>query len=167
MEKPGSRPTQPRQLIIDTPDALRLRDRWREIGITLFFWLLLLYLWQPLLSALAWYFQSYVFYHQMIELDGYEALSSVAVDYILLILLFDAIFLVWARINLWRFRDKERRGPVPDTLLLEHCLYFNVEAKDVETWRGYKQMVVSFDEKGGIISATPSSLAAFRGLTHK
>lgn len=167
MEEPGSRPTQPRELIIDSPDALRLRDRWAEVSITLFFWLLMLYLWQPLLSALAWYFQSYVLYRHMIELGGYKAFSESALDYILFILLLDCIFLIWARINLWRFRDKERRGPVPDTSLLEHCLYFNVAARDVETWRSYKQMVVSFDEEGGITSATPSSLAAYPDLTGK
>jgi hypothetical protein len=69
---------------------------------------------------------------------------------------------LWARINQWRFRDNERRGPVPDTSLLEHCLYLDVEPLDVEQWRTYHQMVVRFNEDGTIVDAVPVSLAEFR-----
>jgi biofilm PGA synthesis protein PgaD len=149
-------------LIINSRDSLRLRDRWTEVGVTLFFWLFLLYLWQPLLSFLAWFFQGYVFYHHMIDLGGYASFASSARDYLLFILLLDGIFLIWARVNFWRFRDNERRGPVSDTSLQEHCDFFNANIESVEQWRHYKRMVVSFDEEGTIVTAWSGSLAEFK-----
>ncbi len=162
MDKSGQGATQPRQLIINSRDSLRLRDRWTEVGVTLFFWLLLLYLWQPLLSFLAWFFQGYVFYHHMIDLGGYASFASSALDYLLFILLLDGIFLIWARVNLWRFRDNERRGPVPDTTLQEHCHFFNVDVAAVEQWRLSKRLVVDFDDGGAIVNAWSGSLEEFK-----
>jgi biofilm PGA synthesis protein PgaD len=156
MEKSGPGLTKPRQLIINSRGSLRLRDRWAEVGVTLFFWLLLIYMWQPLLSVLAWFFQGYVFYHHMVTLEGYQSFSDSVLRYFLLILLFGGVFLLWARINLWRFRGNERRETPPDTLLLEQSLYFNVDPVAVQQWRCYKRMVVAFDEQGNMVNAVSS-----------
>jgi poly-beta-1,6-N-acetyl-D-glucosamine biosynthesis protein PgaD len=89
----------------------------------------------------------------MVTLDGYQSFSESVLRYFLLILLFDGVFLLWARINLWRFRGNERRETPPDSLLLEQSLYFNVDPVAVQQWREYKNMVVAFDEKGNIANA--------------
>ena len=162
MEKPRPRLAKPEQLIIEHRPSLRWRDRVAEVGITLFFWLLLLYLWQPLLSFLAWWFQGYVFYRHMINLGGYRGFAENALWYVLWICTIDGVYLVWARVNQWRFRDKERRGRVPDTELTAHCALFGVAPVDVEQWRHYKRMVVSFDDAGNINTAENSTLADFR-----
>ena len=158
MEKSGQGLTKPRQLIINSRSTMRLRDRWTEVGITLFFWFLLIYLWQPLLSVIAWFFQGYIFYNQMVILDGYQSFSESALHYFFLILLFDGVFLLWARVNFWRFHDNERRQAPPDTLLSEQSLFFNVDPVSVQQWRCYKHMVVAFDEKGNIANAVLSPL---------
>lgn len=160
MEKPGSGPAKPQQLIIDTPEVLRRRDRWAEVGITLFFWVLLLYLWQPLLSFLAWFVQGYVLYEQMVTLGGYQSFVDSALNYLLAILLFDGVFLLWARVNQWRFRGNEKRRAVPDTSLLQQCLFFNVDATAVTEWRQHRQLVVHFDEAGGIVAVDPGGRPA-------
>lgn len=154
MEKPGSRPSQ-HQLIINSPSILRLRDRFTEVGLTLFFWMLMLYLWQPVLSMLAWLFQGYVFFHHMIKLSGYAGFAESAFNFCLTILITNAVLLVWARINMWRFRNRDRRTerPMPTTSLLEHCLYFDVEPTQVEQWRQYRRMTVFFNDDGSIKDA--------------
>ncbi len=162
MEEPGSRPTEPRQLIIESPSVLRLKDRIAEVGFTLFFWLLMLYLWQPFLSFLAWMFQAYVFYRHMFDLGGYQAFMENAVNYLRLIWIIDGTFLIWALLNKARFRKVERRSRVESTSILEHAMYCNVDAKAVEQWRTYRQMVVTFGDDGYISGATEESLAAFQ-----
>lgn len=164
MEKSGSRVTEHRELIIESPSILRLKDRFAEVGITLFFWMLMLYLWQPVFSLLGWLFQGYAFYHHMMDLGGYQAFGDIALTYVWLIILIDGTFLIWARINQLRFRGVERRKQVADTSLLEHALYCNVDARDVERWREYRQMVVTFGDDGYISGATPEPLASFRGV---
>lgn len=154
MEKPGSRSSQ-HQLIINSPSILRVRDRFTDAGLTLFFWALMLYLWQPVLSMLAWLFQGYVFFHHMISLSGYGGFAKAALGYFQIIFLSNIALLTWARLNMWRFRNKDRRATrsMPTTSLLEHCLYFNVEPQQVEQWRNYRCMTVFFNNDGSIKDA--------------
>jgi len=137
---------------------LTLKDRFAEVSITLFFWLLLLYMWQPLVSFFAWMFQGYVSYQHMFYLGGYHAVLAILKKYLLIITSTVGVLFLWALYNQWRFRGKERRKAVPDTLLLEHALYCNVDARDVLCWRQYKQMVVTFGEGGYISGATEGAL---------
>ncbi len=162
MDESRSRVTEPRQLIIDSPSVLRLKDRFAEVSITLFFWLVLLYLWQPVFSLLAWLFQGYAFYRHMFDLGGYGAFGKVALEYLMIICLIDGIFLLWAVVNRLRFRKKDRRQRVTDTSLLEHSLYCRVQPQDVEQWREYRQMVVAFGDDGYISGVTQESLASFK-----
>lgn len=164
MEESRSRVTEPRQLIIDSPSVLRLKDRFAEVSITLFFWLVLLYLWQPVFSLLAWLFQGYSFYRHMYALGGYHAFGVVALNYLWLIFLIDGVFLFWAITNQLRFRKTDRRQRVADTSLLEQSLYCNVPAVSVEQWRTYRQMVVSFGDDGYISGVSEESLASFRSI---
>ncbi len=49
-------------LIIESPGLLGTRRRLTEVGVTLAFWFALLYLWQPLVSLLAWFIQGGLVY---------------------------------------------------------------------------------------------------------
>jgi biofilm PGA synthesis protein PgaD len=162
MEESRSRVTEPRQLIIEAPSVLTLKDRIAEVGVTLFFWLLLLYLWQPVLSFLAWMFQGYVSYRHMFSLGGYRAVLDILQSYVSYIGLMTGLLFVWAFYNQLRFGGNERRQKIPDTSLLEHALYCNVNPEDVLRWRKYDQMVVTFGEDGYISGATEESLASFK-----
>ncbi|MBK8675978.1 MAG: poly-beta-1,6-N-acetyl-D-glucosamine biosynthesis protein PgaD [Cellvibrionales bacterium] len=103
MEESRSRVTEPRQLIIEAPSVLTLKDRIAEVGVTLFFWLLLLYLWQPVLSFLAWMFQGYVSYRHMFSLGGYRAVLDILQSYVSYIGLMTGLLFVWAFYNQLRF----------------------------------------------------------------
>ena len=162
MEKSGSRSTEPRQLIIESPSILTVKDRFAEVGITLFFWLLLLYMWQPLISFLAWMFQGYVSYKHMLYLGGYHAVLDIGKKYLLIVASMVGVLFLWVLYNQWRFRGKERRRNVPNTSLLEHALYCNVDEHDVLRWHKFDQMVVTFGNDGYISGVTKESLASFR-----
>jgi biofilm PGA synthesis protein PgaD len=102
-------------LIINRPDWVTRGQQVTAVGTTLFFWFALLYLWQPLISLIAWAFNVKLFYSHMVVLGGYETFLDVWKAYALVIVLMGGSLIVWARINQWRFRGAERRTAIPRT----------------------------------------------------
>jgi biofilm PGA synthesis protein PgaD len=100
------------ELIINQPDLVPAGQKFTAMGITLFFWGALLYLWQPLISILAWGLNIDLFYSHMILLGGYEAFLQLLAGYLEVIVALGGGLIIWARINLWRFRGKDRRRGV-------------------------------------------------------
>lgn len=98
-----------RDLIIDRPDLVPPGQKLTAMGITLLFWAALLYLWQPLLSLIAWGLNLQLFYNHMILLDGYRIFLRLLSFYLVVIVCLGGGLILWARINQWRFRGKERR----------------------------------------------------------
>ncbi len=98
-----------RELIIDRPDLVRPGQKLTAMGITLFFWGLLFYLWQPLLSLIAWGLNIHLFYNHMILLGGHRVFLRLLTFYLSVIACLGGGLILWARINQWRFRGKERR----------------------------------------------------------
>ena len=97
-------------LIINRPDWLSKGQQVTAVGATLFFWFALFYLWQPAISLVAWAFNVKLFYSHMVVLGGYETFLSVWMNYALVIAIMGGSLLLWARINQWRFRGRERRN---------------------------------------------------------
>ena len=98
------------QFIINDSYGLKPGQKFTAIGITLLFWALLLYLWQPLISLLAWWLNIKLFYNHMIVLGGYQAFLEVALFYLTVIFILGGGLIFWARVNLWRFRGKKMRN---------------------------------------------------------
>ena len=98
------------QFIIDDSHGLKSGQKLTAVGITLLFWAILLYLWQPLISLLAWWLNIKLFYNHMIVLGGYQAFLEVALFYLTVIFILGGGLILWARINLWRFRGKKMRN---------------------------------------------------------
>ena len=70
MDKSRSRYANPEErlkegLIISRPELKDARHRIAEVGVTLFFWGVMLFLWQPLISLLAWLFAIHFLYEHM------------------------------------------------------------------------------------------------------
>jgi biofilm PGA synthesis protein PgaD len=105
----------PRDLIIERPDLVKPGHKLTAMGITLFFWGALLYLWQPLLSLIAWGLNIQLFYNHMILLGGHRVFLQLLGFYLSVILCLGGGLILWARINQWRFRGKERRLARRDT----------------------------------------------------
>src|SRR5690625_5279565 len=102
------------ELIIDQPHLVRPGQKATALGVTLLFWGMLLYLWQPLISLVAWGFNIRLFHSHMIILGGYQALVDQLLPYALVIACLGTALLLWARLQQWRFSGEGRRRASPE-----------------------------------------------------
>ncbi|MEQ9451775.1 MAG: poly-beta-1,6-N-acetyl-D-glucosamine biosynthesis protein PgaD [Pseudomonadales bacterium] len=144
---PKGPPQQPseeskRPLIIERPDLQTLSQRWGYRSVTLFCWLLWLYLFVPLLSFLAWLTGlSYAYRLLLQDLDVSELWSMLSF-YALGIAILAGTYLLWALYSYLRFRNVERRQGTPladlETLAASH----NLKPEQVQAWqRANKQTI--------------------------
>lgn len=142
-------------LIIDRPDLVSPGQKVTAWGITLLFWAALLYLWQPLLSVLAWWLNIRLFYNHMILLGGYRTFLDLLAMYLATIAVLGGGLILWARINQWRFRGKERRTGIGATNLVTLSSNYGLEPNDIDFATQHKIVAITFenDEK---ISVTVS-----------
>jgi biofilm PGA synthesis protein PgaD len=143
-------PDEKPSLIIDRPDWVRPGQKFTALGVTLVFWGALLYLWQPLLSLLAWGLNIHLFYNHMIVMGGYEAFLNLLAFYALVILILGGGLILWARINLWRFRGKNRRNGVFFTEEEKLCRDFEVSAEQLAELRAAQKLTVKLTPDGRI-----------------
>ena len=115
-----------KDLIIDKPDSLKTHHKVTYLSVTFIFWVIVVYLWQPLISLVAWYFGFELFYDHMIELGGYKEFANILLIYFQIIVLLGAVFLTWAKINEYRFKGKSRRKLVAVVTDSEIATYFGV-----------------------------------------
>ncbi len=134
------------KLIIDDRDELKMPHRLTAWGITLLFWGVMLYLWQPLISMLAWAFQIKLFYKHMVVLGGYEDFLALILAYAVVIICMGAVLLLWARINQWRFRGREKRQRMADVTAAQVAAHFGVEKAQLKQWQQSKCLRVTLDE---------------------
>lgn len=139
-------------LIINRPDLVPPGQKFTAWGVTLFFWGALLYLWQPLLSLLAWGLNIRLFYNHMILLGGYEALVQLAAEYAEVIAMLGGGLILWARINLWRFRGKDRRRGMGDTNMQKLMEEFGVTEATLSASLDSRIVKISATPQGKIIS---------------
>lgn len=133
-----------KSLIIDRPDLVPPGQKLTAWGITLFFWGALLYLWQPLLSLLAWGLNIQLFYNHMILLGGYRTFFDLLVKYLITITILGGGLIVWARINQWRFRGKERRTGIGATDMELLSADFGLALEEIEALANDKVISVTF-----------------------
>ncbi|MFT3930530.1 MAG: poly-beta-1,6-N-acetyl-D-glucosamine biosynthesis protein PgaD [Spongiibacteraceae bacterium] len=133
-----------KSLIINRPDLVPPGQKLTAWGITLFFWAALLYLWQPLLSLLAWGLNIQLFYNHMILLGGYRTFLDLLVKYLITISILGGGLIVWARINQWRFRGKERRTGIGATDMKSLATSFGLGLEEIEAFAGSKVVSVTF-----------------------
>lgn len=139
-------------LIIDRPEWVSKGQRLTAMGATLFFWFVLLYLWQPAISLLAWAFNIKLFYSHMVVLGGYEIFLDVWLRYLVVISLLGGSLLCWAKINEWRFKNVERRTGITATDDARLCSSFGIEQSQLEQWRGLKNVRLAIDPNSQVES---------------
>lgn len=96
-------------LIIERPDLQSWPLVLGSRLITAALWVLYVYLWLPLLTLIGWVLGIKVAYDEMIASGGIDLVFSMWFFFASVIALIGAVLLGWARINLYRFRDMERR----------------------------------------------------------
>jgi biofilm PGA synthesis protein PgaD len=142
------KPEQKESLIIDRPDWVRPGEKLTALGVTLLFWGALLYLWQPLLSLLAWGLNIHLFYNHMVVMGGYQAFLNLLFFYSMVILVLGGGLILWARINLWRFRGKTRRRGIFITDEAQMCQEFSVDPAELEQLRGARRLTLKLTPEG-------------------
>lgn len=149
-DSPANKPQKAREkhpLIIEEPDSLRLPHKITAVTLTLLFWGILLYLWQPLISMVAWALNIKLFYNHMIVLGGYHNFLALVIDYLIVISIMGGVLIVWARVNLWRFRGKDRRKRPDDASPEELAQFFNVSAEQLQQWQTMNSLEVSLNDE--------------------
>jgi biofilm PGA synthesis protein PgaD len=138
----------PESLIINRPDLVPSTQKWTAWGITLFFWGALAYLWQPLLSLIAWGFNIRLFYNHMILLGGYHTFLQLVWFYLKVIAVLGGGLILWARINQWRFRGKERRQSLGDTDIHRLLTTYGVSSVELNAASQSRIVTVGFATNG-------------------
>lgn len=139
------------RFIIDESSQLHTGQKATAWGITVLFWGAFLYLLQPILSIIAWWLNIRVFYHQMLLLGGYQAFIETSVFYITVIVLLGGSLILWGRINLWRFKNKETRmaSSIAENDII--AANFGLEANDLDQYQAQKRVYLRFDKEGNVI----------------
>jgi biofilm PGA synthesis protein PgaD len=133
-------------LIIDRADLVPPGQKATALGITLLFWGALLYLWQPLVSVIAWGLNIHLFYNHMILLGGYRTFLDLLMKYLAVIAVLGGGLILWARINQWRFRGKERRTGIDATDMAALCASYGLEPSDGDVLRSRRVTVTFVDD---------------------
>jgi poly-beta-1,6-N-acetyl-D-glucosamine biosynthesis protein PgaD len=139
------------RFIIDESSQLQTGQKATAWGITILFWGAFLYLLQPILSIIAWWLNIRIFYHQMLLLGGYQAFVETSIFYITVIAILGGSLILWGRINLWRFKDKETRlaSRVADNTAI--AADFGVDLDQLNRFQQQKKIYLRFDEDGKVV----------------
>jgi len=138
------------QLIINKPQALNLQNKITSVSITFVFWIVLFYLWQPLISLIAWSFGFKVFYEHMIILGGFEGFLEMLTLYVVIISILGGTLISWALYNRFRFKNKTKRGVVDCVSPQDMADFFKVDANLQMKWKKEKNLTVFITEENAI-----------------
>jgi poly-beta-1,6-N-acetyl-D-glucosamine biosynthesis protein PgaD len=106
-----------RPLIIERPDLQTTVQRYGYASLTLFGWVLWLYLFVPLLSLGAWVVGGALIYERLLtDLDD-PALTEQLIRSLVFIVSFSTAYLLWAFYNYLRWRGPDRRRSAPSVTL--------------------------------------------------
>lgn len=156
MDKPRPRVTAAtsQAIIIESPSLQTLQQQFASSLLTLIFWGLWLYLFMPLFSFAAWFFGVQIFYHHMIILQGYEGLFYLLKWYTLFFGGLCGSLLLWARINFFRFRNKENRKQVDYTTTNELASHFKQSVSRLAILQKCKKMTLHFSKDGLLLNGS-------------
>ena len=147
------------ELIINKKDSLRAHHKVTYFSVTFIFWVFILYLWQPLISLIAWYFGFQLFYEHMIELGGYQAfIDSLKLDF-QIIAASCITLIVWGKVNQWRFRGKCRRTGGRKVRQDEVAEYFKVEPSSLHEMMKLKNITLQISDDKVITSPNIKDLS--------
>ena len=150
-------------LIIDRPDLQTLAQRYGFLTLTFFFWFAWIYLWLPLISVLAWFFELRIVYDQMVLLQGAQSLFDNLRVYRWVFLCIAGVYVTWALVNNWRFRGRSRRSEVDAVPMRDIAQVFGLEPHALGEHQNAKTVTITHDEFGQINAVHPTpSLHAHR-----
>lgn len=145
----------PEDVIIQAPDRLRLPHHLTGATLTVFFWGLAIWLCQPLFTLAAWYLNISIASEQMADNDGWQALTQLAVAYGGSIIVMCSVLLVWARVQQWRFRGKEKRSWPVELSNEEVAQWFGTDPFARRHWMRLRHNNVYFNDATRALTVRP------------
>lgn len=142
------------ELIINKPHALNIQNKLTSISFTFVMWVVIFYLWQPLISLIAWSFGFKIFYEHMIILGGFEGFFEMFKIYISTIFILGGGLILWAYSNKLRFRGKIRRTKTNKVTAIDIAGFFQVDENDQSQWKNEKNLTITITEANQITVAT-------------
>ncbi|WP_394752402.1 poly-beta-1,6-N-acetyl-D-glucosamine biosynthesis protein PgaD [Crenothrix sp.] len=147
-----------KELIINTPSVLNLKQRSASGFFSFIFWLLWFYLWIPLSTFLGWYLGFDLIHFQIIELKHNAKFIEELYFFAQALTLFGLSFAIWVAYNYYRFRDIERRSQAFHVSTKQLAEHYKVDISKLIEHQASKYVSVSFDEDGNITSHTSINL---------
>jgi biofilm PGA synthesis protein PgaD len=138
-------------LIIHNAGAVKSHQKFTAAGITLLFWGALLYMWQPLISAVAWAFHIKLFYEHMIVLGGYNAFLQLAAFYVITAGSLMLSLFTWAKVNQFRFSGKDKRNEITQVSDANMANWFDVPVQHLVDWKQAKRVQIQLNDAGDIV----------------
>ena len=137
-------------LIINNPDALKRHHKITSVGVTLIFWMIVIYLWQPLISLVAWAFGYKLFYEHMLILGGLEGFIEMLVYYLIIVAILGGGLILWAVVNKLRFKNRVRRSGVPAVKPEWVAEHFKITPAEQAVWANSKNLTITISEDSEI-----------------
>lgn len=147
-----------KELIINTPSILSLKQKSSSAFLSFIFWVLWFYLWIPLTSLIGWYFGGDLVYRQIIELNQNKEFIEELYFFGKALTIFGVSFGIWVAYNYYRFRNIERRGQARHVTSKDLADHFNVNLFTLLEHQKAQYISVSFDEDGKITNHTSINL---------
>ncbi|OGV48666.1 MAG: poly-beta-1,6-N-acetyl-D-glucosamine biosynthesis protein PgaD [Lentisphaerae bacterium GWF2_44_16] len=118
-------------LIIERTDIFSKVRQYSSWTYNVAAWAIWLMLMRPLIVIFLWYLGFKIARFQMIELEGFRNLHFFMYALLAVSCIFLAM-LTWNRYNVFLFRGKERRKPLPDCTDADFAAYYKITQSDVE-----------------------------------
>lgn len=147
-----------KELIINTPSILNLKQKSSSAFLSFIFWLIWFYLWIPLSTFLSWYMGFDLIHFQIIELKHNAKFFGELYFFGKVLTVFGLSFAAWVSYNYYRFRYIERRGQAFHVVGKDLADHFNVNLFSLIEQQSSKYISVSFDDDGNIINHESISL---------
>lgn len=142
------------QYIINKSSKLSWLRKLTAFSLSLLFWCILFYLWQPLLITFLDYFEIGQVVEREILAARVNTLIETFVSYGIVVLILAITFIIWAKYNQINYGRNEKRTfrkNIPDQDIAE---YFKIPENDLKHWQQQKNLTVSLSEQNDISVTT-------------
>ena len=149
-------------VLIILPNKVTASHKLLALGLTLFFWGAMLWLWSPLITLGLSFFEIPFFYNQLLMMREEPQLLEATWYYLLLIVPMVATLLLWAKFNQYTARRKAQ-APLAIGLTVENMAeHYAQDVVKVRQWQEHTQMVVDVAANGRIEGVHTASLLNYR-----
>lgn len=140
-----------KELIIERPKLQTVYQRYTSITLTVFFWIVWIYIWTPLITVAFWWFGIEAVYTDVFTYTSFKLFMADVGRYFITISIFCTGLIFWAIYNLFRFRNTSRYKESEAVSLEEISNYANIKKESLAIYQKTKILSVRFDEQNKLV----------------